>query len=286
MSYSGVETGRARFRWGSRTFVMGILNATPDSFSGDGLHRNPERVTAAALAMAADGADVVDIGGVSSRPGAAAVDADTELDRVMPVLNLLAGRLAVPISIDTTKPRVAQAALRAGASIINDIHGLRAEPDLASLAARHGAAVVVMANLRGVAYRDVVEAVITQLRQSCAVATAAGLPPERVIVDPGFGFGPPPEDNLAVVRRLREVRALGHPVLLGPSRKATIGRVLGLPVTERLEGTAALVALAVAGGADMVRVHDVRAMGRVVRMADAVMRGWQQPASPPAEGAA
>ncbi len=163
--------------------------------------------------------------------------------------------------------------LAAGAAAVNDIHGLRAAPELATIAAERNAALIVMANLRGVVYQDVMQAVCAQLRHSCAVAAAAGVPAERVIIDPGFGFGPPPQDNLAMVRRLPELQQLSRPLLLGPSRKSTIGRVLGLPPAERLEGTLALVTLAVAGGADMVRVHDVRAVARATRMADAAVRG-------------
>ncbi len=252
---------------------MGILNLTPDSFSGDGLAGSPEQAAARAEAMVQEGADLIDVGGESSRPGATPLDTATELARVLPVLDRLAGRLPVPISIDTTKPAVARAALAAGAAAVNDIHGLRAAPELATIVAERNAALIVMANLRGVVYQDVMQAVRAQLRHSCAVAAAAGVPAERVIIDPGFGFGPPPQDNLAMVRRLPELQHLRRPLLLGPSRKSTIGRVLGLPPAERLEGTLALVTLAVAGGADMVRVHDVRAVARATRMADAAVRG-------------
>lgn len=170
---------------------------------------------------------------------------------------------------------MAEQALRAGAALVNDVHGLRDDPRMAGTVARHGAAVVVMANLRNVSYTDVVAAVAGQLRHSLSIAAAAGIAADRVIVDPGFGFGPRPEENLDLVRRLTELRALGCPVLLGPSRKSTIGAVLGgLPVEERLEGTAATVAIAIARGVDVVRVHDVRAIVRTARMADALVRGW------------
>jgi dihydropteroate synthase len=281
--------GPTTFRWGARTYLMGIVNATPDSFAGDGTGDDPAAAAARARQLVAEGADLIDVGGESTRPGATPVDTRTELARVLPVIERLAGTLPVPLSIDTTKPAVAEAALAAGAVVLNDIFGLRREPAMAHLAARHAAAVVVMANLRGQRYDDVVTAVLAQLRASVAIARAAGLPPERVIVDPGFGFGPTPAENLELVRRLGEFRALGCPVLLGPSRKSTIGAVLDLPVEERLEGTAAVVALAIARGVDVVRVHDVRAMARVARMADALVRGWPGPATEaatPAGGAA
>jgi dihydropteroate synthase len=282
MQDAEVRIGPGRFAWGRRTYVMGILNVTPDSFAGDGIDHDVTAAVARAERMVAEGADIIDVGGESTRPGAVPVDLDTEMGRVLPVVERLAGSLPVPLSVDTAKPAVAEAALRAGATIINDVHGLRADPDMAEVAAYHGAAVVVMANLRGVRYGDVIAAVLAQLRESLAVAARAGIPPERVIVDPGFGFGPAPAENLAIVRRLDEIRALGHPVLLGPSRKSTIGRVLGLPVEERLEGTAAIAAIAVDRGVDIVRVHDVRALVRTVRMADAVVRGWEDGTLPAA----
>lgn len=274
MAREPVRIGPGGFCWGSRTYVMGILNVTPDSFSGDGVGTDVEAAVALARQMAADGADIIDVGGESTRPGATPIDAATETARVLPVIGRLARLLPVPISIDTTKPVVAEAALRAGACMVNDVHGLRREPALARLAARHGAAVVVMANLRGERYHDVVGAVLAQLRRSCAAAEAAGIPAERVIVDPGFGFGPTPAQNLELVRRLGELRTLGCPVLIGPSRKSTIGTVLDLPVDQRLEGTAATAAIAIDRGADIVRVHDVRAIVRTARMTDALVRGW------------
>jgi dihydropteroate synthase len=201
------------------------------------------------------------------------VDINTELARVLPVIARLAAESDVPISIDTTKPEVAEAALREGAAIVNDIHGLRGDPRMAEVAARHDAPVIAMANLRGCRYGDVVEAVLCQLRESLSVAAAAGIPRERVILDPGFGFGPSPEQNLELIRRLETLRVLGRPLLIGTSRKSTIGWALDLPVEERLEGTAATVALSIAHGADIVRVHDARAMVRVARMSDAIVRG-------------
>jgi dihydropteroate synthase len=272
--------GRRRFVWGRRTYVMGIVNVTPDSFAGDGVDIDVDAAVARAERMAADGADIIDIGGESTRPGATPITVDQELARVLPVLRRLDGRLPVPMSVDTSKAEVAEAVLEAGAAMINDVHGLRGDPATAGTVARYGVPAIVMANLRGVAYADVIEAVIAQLQSSVQIAVAAGIPEERLIVDAGFGFGPAPADNLAIVRRLSELRALGRPILLGPSRKSTIGRVLNLPVEERLEGTAATVAIAISQGVDIVRVHDVREIVRVARMADALVRGWDAACTP------
>jgi dihydropteroate synthase len=273
MTIAPLRLGSSCFVWGRRTYVMGIINVTPDSFAGDGTV-DVGAAVARAHQMVEDGADIVDIGGESTRPGAGQVATETEMDRVLPVVQRLAGHLPVPISVDTSKPEIASAALRAGATIINDVHGLRRDRAMAGVIAEHGAGVVVMANLRGETYSDVIDAVCTQLVASVRLATDAGVPPERVMVDPGFGFGPLPEENLEIVRQIGRFRELGHPVLLGPSRKSTIGKVLDLPVDQRFEGTAALVAAAIERGVDVVRVHDVRGIVRLARMADAVARGW------------
>jgi dihydropteroate synthase len=269
-----LQLGPHRFEWGSRTYVMGVLNVTPDSFSGDGVW--PDRAAALRLAErhVADGADLLDIGGESTRPGAAPVPVEEELRRVVPLMEALASRLSIPISVDTTKAAVARAAVAAGAQIVNDISGLRHDPQMARVIATSGAAAVLMENGRGLSYIDLLPDILTRLRQSVTLATRAGVPRERLIIDPGLGFGKRAAQSLEVIQRLGELRALGLPLLVGPSRKATIGRVLGLPVEERLEGTAAMVAVAIANGADIIRVHDVRAMARVARMTDAILRGW------------
>jgi dihydropteroate synthase len=263
--------------WGRRTYVMSILNITPDSFSGTGPGLDTDAALLRAQQDIADGADLLDIGGESTRPGATPVDAGTELRRVLPVIERLVGETNALISIDTTKPDVADAALSAGAAILNDIHGLRGDPAMAKVAARHGTPIVAMANLRDGHYVDVVEAVVCQFRQTLAVAEAVGIPRERVILDPGFGFGPSPAQNLELIRRLSTLRRLGRPLLIGTSRKSTIGRVLDLPVEERLEGTAATVAVSIVNGVDIIRVHDTRPMVRVARMTDAIVRGWREP---------
>lgn len=259
------------FDWGSRVYVMGIVNVTPDSFSGDGLAGRPEAAIAQGVRMVAEGADMLDVGGESTRPGHDPVDLETELERAIPVVAALAAKVDVPISIDTTKPAVARAALEAGATIVNDIWGLRRAPELAGLAAQHGAAIVVMHNQEGAEYgRSVVEEVRDRLRESAAAAEEAGIPPERVIVDPGFGFGKTAEHNVELLRRLDELSALDRPLLVGVSRKSYLGKLFGQPPGERLLGTAASVTAAVLRGADIVRVHDVAEIVQAVRVAEAL----------------
>ncbi len=265
--------GDREFRWGERTFIMGVLNLTPDSFSGDGLGSD----TAAALALSRrlvdEGADIIDVGGESTRPQSSPVSAEEELARVIPVIEKLAGEVAVPISIDTYKPEVAMRALEAGARMINDIWGLRRNPYLAQLAAEWGVPLVIAANQRETTYDQIVPEVIASLSQGINLARDAGVVWENIIIDPGIGFGKTLEGNLELIRRLGELKALGRPILLGTSRKSMIGLVLNLPPEQRLEGTAATIALGIAGGADIVRVHDVLQMGRVARMTDAIIRG-------------
>jgi dihydropteroate synthase len=263
------------FAWGSRTYVMGVVNVTPDSFSGDGLGTDVEAAVQQALRMVEEGADIIDVGGESTRPGFAEVTAGEEAARVVPVVERLARELDVPVSIDTYKAEVARAALEAGAHIVNDVHGFRREPQMATVAAELGVPAIAMHNQRGREFRDTIGDVIEGLLESLRIAREHGLPDERVIVDPGFNFGWTEQQALEMLRRLKELRVLGRPVLIGTSRKSTIGKVLGdLPVEERLEGTAATVAIAIANGADIVRVHDVKEMVRVARMTDAVVHGW------------
>ena len=274
-----LHCGRYRLPLGAKTYIMGIINATPDSFSGDGLDRDASAVQRQAEQMIEAGADLLDIGGESTRPGAEAVPLAEELRRLVPLVNTLAG-LGVPISVDTYKSEVAREAIAAGATMVNDISGLHFDPAMAAVAAAARVPVVVM-HIQGTprdmqqhpTYHDLMSEVCCYLQQATAIGMAAGIPREQIILDPGFGFGKLPAQNLELVRRLRELTSYGQPLLIGTSRKSTIGHVLGgLPVDQRLEGTAATVALSIANGADIVRVHDVQAMSRVARMADAIVR--------------
>ncbi|HEY8868446.1 MAG TPA: dihydropteroate synthase [Candidatus Limnocylindrales bacterium] len=275
--------GRRRFIWGTRTFVMGILNATPDSFSGDGLLADAGDPVARALArgraMVEAGADLLDVGGESTRPGHAPVATDQELGRVVPIVAALHVALPeMPLSVDTTKPAVAVAALDAGAALINDVWGVPANDDLARIAAERGVPIVLMHNRAEARYVDVVTEVIDDLRQAIDRALGAGVAWESILIDPGFGFGKAPLHNLAILRDLGRLRALGRPILIGTSRKSTLGAIVDLPVEDRLEATLATTAIAIAGGADVVRVHDVRANVRAARVADAIVRdNWRPP---------
>ncbi len=265
----GTILGGRSFDWGSRVYLMGIVNVTPDSFSGDGVV-DPGRAVEQGLRMVAEGADILDVGGESTRPGHRPVSVELELARVLPVVERLAREAGVPVSIDTWKLAVAEAAIAAGAALINDVWGLQRSPGLAALAAREGAGLVVMHNQESTKYSDLVGEVMTSLRRSLAIAEDAGVPAQRLIVDPGIGFGKTWQQNLVMLRRLEELKALDRPLLVGTSRKSFIGRILGLPEEDRVEGTAASVTAAVLRGADLVRVHDVRQMARVVRVAEAL----------------
>lgn len=280
--------GSTSFRWGTRTFVMGIINVTPDSFSGDGvLARDAttplEVVVAQAQRMVDEGADLLDLGGESTRPGHQRVTLDEELRRVVPAIRAVREALPfTPISVDTTKPAVAEAALAAGANLINDIWGVGEDETLPRLAAEHHVPLVVMHNRAGPEYHELLPEILADLESALERAVRLGVDPDALIVDPGFGFGKTPEQNLRLLRELGRLRSLGRPILIGTSRKSTLGRVLDLGPDERLEATLATTALAVAAGVDIVRVHDVRANVRAARMADAIIRGnWP---SVPAEG--
>jgi len=254
---------------------MGIINVTPDSFSGDGLVGDVEAALARGHRFVAEGVDIIDVGGESTRPGHTPVPEEEELRRAIPVVERLAAELPVPISIDTYKSGVARRAIQAGASLINDVWGLKRDPAIAQVAAEAGVPLILMHNQPQATYSDLVPEVLASLRRSLEQAQAAGVPWEHLIVDPGIGFGKTLEHNLEIMRRLGEFHALGRPLLLGTSRKSMIGLVLDLPVEQRVEGTAATVALGIAQGVDMVRVHDVREMVRVCRMSDAIVRGYR-----------
>jgi dihydropteroate synthase len=264
----------------ARTYVMGIINLTPDSFSKDGLYRETDWIGNAlrqARQMVADGADFLDVGAESTRPGAAVLPEDEEAKRLFPVLRELVATVSVPISIDTYKPQIAVQALKMGAAIINDIWGLNAPTDpghrMAEVVAQSDAAVVIMHNQAQPGYQDLISEVITSLNHSIQIALDAGIDPERIIVDPGIGgsFGKTRQDNLLLLRQLESFKVLGRPILIGTSRKSVIGAALDLPVTERLEGTIATNVWGVTQGANIVRVHDVKAICRAVRMCDAIV---------------
>lgn len=272
--------GPSTFVWGERTFVMGILNVTPDSFSGDGLLRRGDTVAAVveqARRMVDQGADILDLGGESTRPGHAPVDAAEEIGRVMPALKAVREAVpGVPLSIDTTKVAVAEAALTAGAHLLNDIWGVGPDPAMAELAASAGVPLLVMHNRVEPRYDDVVREVVDDLRAALDRAERAGVAPADLIIDPGIGFGKTADHNVTLLRHLDELVHLDRPILLGTSRKSTIGRILDLPAEQRLEGTLATTALGIAKGVDIVRVHDVQANVRAARVADAIVRGrWR-----------
>ncbi|HEX6291531.1 MAG TPA: dihydropteroate synthase [Herpetosiphonaceae bacterium] len=292
--------GRA-FRWGERTYIMGILNITPDSFAGDGLARDGDtdvvvRAVARAQHFAASGADLLDVGGESTRPGARQVDADEERARVLPVIAALRQALDLPISVDTWKAEVAAAALDAGADLVNDVWGLRLpgggwNKALARLVSERQVPIIIMHNRRAqptvveighyrhVAYTDLLGEILRELRESIQFALDHGIQPEKIIVDPGPGFGKTPTHNIELLRRFSEFKSLGYPLLLATSRKSFIGLALGgVPPHERVEGTAATAALGIQAGADIVRVHDVASIARVARMTDAIIRpgAWQR----------
>lgn len=267
--------GALPLSFGEKTLVMGILNVTPDSFSDGGKYTSLERAVARAEEMVAEGADIIDVGGESTRPGYQKVTEEEELKRVIPVIEALAKRLTVPISIDTYKAAVAKRAYEAGAHILNDIWGAKEDPHMSVVVAETGAPIILMHNRKVAKYRDLISDMMSDLRVSIDLILAAGGKEEQVIIDPGIGFAKNVEENLEVMHHLRRFTSLGYPLLLGTSRKSMIGKTLDLPVEERLEGTIATVVYGITQGVDIVRVHDVKEVSRAVRMADAMIRrGW------------
>lgn len=287
-----LQIGSFTFDWGSRTYVMGILNVTPDSFSGDGIIAKGDAVDFAvqqAAEFLEHGADILDVGGESTRPGSAPVNAEEEMERVVPVIDALHTNFPnAIISIDTYKARVAEAAIRAGAHIVNDVWGFRADSEIASVAAKYKTPVILMHNRSnpasvevreklggtylGAEYDDLLEDVKRELLVSVEIAKKDGVQENVILLDPGIGFGKTREHNLELINRLDEIRALGYPILLGTSRKSFIGFTLDLPPDQRIEGTAATVAVGITRGADIIRVHDVKEMARVAKMTDAMVR--------------
>lgn len=261
--------------WGRRTYVMGVINLAPDSFSGDGLDGNVSAAVDQARRMEEEGADLLDVGGESTRPSSIPISASVEAGRLLPALEAICRAVSIPVSVDTYKAAVARQAIAAGAALVNDVWGLLADGNMARVISDSGVPAILMHNQREAQYDDLVPDVIAGLRRIAEIARAAGIPERNVILDPGVGFGKNADHNLELLRRLPELQELGYPMLLGVSRKSTIGRVLGLPADDRVEGTAAAVAMSIAGGADIVRVHDVKQMVRVVRMTDSIVRGWR-----------
>ncbi|MCI0656698.1 MAG: dihydropteroate synthase [Acidobacteria bacterium] len=276
-SFAPFRLPKRSLPFSNRTLIQGILNVTPDSFHDGGRWTTPRRAVSHALRMVEEGADWVDVGGESTRPGARPVDAREEMRRVLPVIEALSGKLSVPLSVDTTKAEVAEAALGAGAEIVNDISGLTFEPRLAEVAARHGAGLIV-SHIRGrpgtmqrhPRYRHLVPEVVTSLQTSVRRALAAGVPRNAILVDPGIGFGKTAVQNLLLLRYLRALHSTGCPILLGASRKSFLAKILGYGERQRLHGSLAVAALAVTGGAAALRVHDVAATLEVVRVAEAL----------------
>ena len=265
---AAAHCGDTEFRWGERTYVMGILNLRSDSFSGDGLANDIDTSLAQAQRLVIDGADVIDIGGESTRPGAKAVSADEESRRVIPVIGRLASELPVPLSIDTYKSAVASRAIEAGANMINDVWGLKRDPNLAQVAAEAGVPIILASNQRDTACYDIIAEVISSLEKSIDQAVKAGVDQQSIIIDPGIGFGKSVEQNLEIIHRLAELKSLGRPVLLGSSRKFMVSK----PFEQCLEATAATVAIGIAHGVDIVRVHDVKQMKLVCQMSDSITR--------------
>lgn len=282
----------ATFHWGTRTYVMGILNVTPDSFSGDGVLQDKETAVSAAVAQAQqfvlDGADIIDIGGESTRPGSVPISVTDELMRVIPVIEAVRQAVTVPISVDTYRAPVAAAALQAGADWVNDVWGLRMDPEMVRVVAAAKCPVVLMHNRSkpkdvaqekrlggryvGIDYDDLIMDIRRELQQSIDLALENGVQEDRIIIDPGIGFGKTVSQNLQLINDLTQLLDLGYPILVGPSRKSFIGYTLNLPPEERVEGTAAAVAIAIDRGVDIIRVHDVNALTRVARMVDHIVR--------------
>jgi len=270
------------FDFTRRTYVMGILNVTPDSFSDGGKFFDKERAVEQALRMQEEGADIIDIGGESTRPGAEKISVREEISRVVPVIQALSNKVRIPISIDTYKSDVAEAAVSAGATIINDISGLRFDPRMPRVAAGHQVPVVIM-HIKGTpknmqkdpSYQALIPEVVDYLRKGIEVARDAGIADDKIIIDPGIGFGKTLEHNIEIIKKLDEFSGLERPILVGPSRKSFIGKILGdLSVTERVEGTSAAIAICIFNGANIIRVHDVKEMARVAKVADRIRNGF------------
>lgn len=266
-----MKIGNKEFDVKNKTYIMGILNVTPDSFSDGGRYDRLDEALRHAEEMVRDGADIIDVGGESTRPGHTPISEEEEIARVAPVLEALKSRFDVPLSVDTYKGRVAEAALQAGADLVNDIWGFRQDRRVAELTARYGAACCLMHNRQEAAYRNFMEELLEDLRECVRIAAEAGVPEEKILLDPGVGFGKTYEQNLEAIRRVDELHALGFPILLGTSRKSVIGLTLALPTDQRVEGTLATTVLAVMKGCAFVRVHDIKENRRAIQMTEAIL---------------
>jgi dihydropteroate synthase len=269
-----LECGKTKFSFGEKTYVMGILNVTPDSFSDGGKYFDEEDAVLRAKEMIKEGADILDIGAESTRPGYEVISVEEEINRLTPVIKRLLSEVDVPISIDTYKPEVAEAMLKLGVNIINDIWGLQIDSKMAKVIAKYDVPVVIMHNQNGTEYeKDIMETICDFLRESIDIALDAGVKREKIILDPGIGFGKTSEQNIEVISRLGELNDLGYPILLGTSRKSMIGKILDLPAKERVEGTLATSVMGVTQGVDIIRVHDVLENSRAIKVSDAIIRG-------------
>lgn len=275
MYKKSIQAGKYQLSYEKKTLVMGILNVTPDSFSDGGRHNRKDLALRHAQELAAAGADIIDIGGESTRPGAEPISESEELERTIPVVEAVAREIDLPISIDTYKSTVARVAVSVGATIINDIWGAKKDPQIAKVAAETKLPIILMHNRRQRDYVSLMQDIKNDLQASIQIAIEQGVTKDQILLDPGIGFAKNLEDNLKVMRHLDEIVAMGYPVLLGTSRKTMIGQVLNVPVNERIEGTAATVALGIAKGCRIVRVHDVKEMKRVAQMMDAMLYGWE-----------
>ncbi|KEI01740.1 dihydropteroate synthase [Clostridium botulinum] len=267
-----MEIGSKTFELGKQTYIMGILNVTPDSFSDGGNFNNIERAINHAKKMIDAGADIIDIGGESTRPNHAPVDEEEEIKRVIPIIKALSQEIDVPISIDTYKGRVAELAIKAGASLINDIWGFKKDDNISKIAAKYDVSCCLMHNRTNINYNNFIEDILCDLQESIDIALKAGVKKEKIMIDPGFGFAKTPEHNLQIMNELEKLHKLGYPILLGTSRKSTIGLILDLPVNERVEGTIATTVIGIMKGCDFVRVHDVKENLRAAIMTDAILK--------------
>lgn len=266
-----IKAGAYQLNYRNKTLIMGILNITPDSFSDGGKYTQTESAIKRAAQMVADGADLIDIGGESTRPGYTRISDEEEIERVVPIIEAITRNVDVPVSVDTYKSKVAKQALEAGAHIINDIWGIKADPEMAKVAAKYDVPIILQHNRKEPNYEFFIRDVYNDLYKSVGLARIAGVKPENIILDPGIGFAKSQEQNLEIMRNLDTMISLGYPVLIGTSRKGFIGNVLDLPVSERLEGTGATVCYGIQKGCQLIRVHDVKEMARMAKMMDALM---------------